>query len=391
MSDRLKSRIAQMLPRIVETRHHLHRNPELSEHEEQTAALVAARLREMGLQPRTGVGGHGVVADLVGGRPGKTIALRADMDALPIQEETGLPYASANAGVMHACGHDGHTAMLLAVAEILRDEVAQEAGCVRLLFQPAEETVGGAPRMIRDGALEGVDCVVALHGWRHLPLARIGVRSGPSMAGADVFDVTVHGRGAHAAYPHLSADPIVTAARIVLALQTVVSRETDPVEPAVLTVARIEAGTAYNIIPAEARLAGTVRTLSADVRDKMEESVRRIVAGECAASGTTGEVVYHRGSPPVVNDPRVVRMIKEAATEAFGPESVTDLVPPSMGAEDFAYMLGCAPGAMFRLGIGDGAPGHSSGFDFDDGALTTGVETLCRTALLFLRRGLGEA
>jgi amidohydrolase len=291
---------------------------------------------------------------------------------------------------MHACGHDGHTAILLAVAEVLRDEVTALPGSVRLLFQPAEETVGGAPRMIRDGALEGVDCVVALHGWRHLPLATVGVRAGPAMAGADVFDITVRATGAHAAYPHLSPDPIVTAARIVLALQTVVSREVDPVEPAVVTVARIQAGSAYNIIPSEAKLAGTVRTLSAAVRDGVEQSVRRIVAGECAASGAEGEVVYHRGSPPVVNDARVVALVKKAAIATAGADAVTELVQPSMGAEDFAYMLGCAPGAMFRLGIGGGAPGHSAGFDFDDGALAVGIETLCRTALLFMADGLGD-
>jgi amidohydrolase len=388
VSDPLKTRIGALLPEIVEIRHHLHRHPELSDHEANTAALVAERLRALGLKPRTGVGGHGVVADISGPTPGPRIALRADMDALPIQEETGLPYASANPGIMHACGHDGHTAMLLAVAEVLRDEVRSRRGTVRLLFQPAEETVGGAPRMIQDGALDGVDAVVALHGWRHVPLGHVGVRSGPSMAGADVFDITVRGRGSHAAYPHLGADPIVTACRIVTALQTVVSRETDPIEPAVLTVARINAGTAYNIIPDTAHFAGTVRTLARSAGDRIEAAIRRIVAGECAASGAEGEVAYHRGSPPVVNDARVVELIREAAIAAVGAEKVSELVQPSMGAEDFAYMLQKAPGAMFRLGIGDGAPGHNSRFDFDDRAIPAGVETLCRTALIFLERGL---
>ncbi len=390
MSDQLKERIRRLLPKTVETRHHLHRHPELSDHEAETAALVASRLREIGIEPRTGVGGHGVVADIEGRAQGPVVALRADMDALPIQEETGLPYASAVPGVMHACGHDGHTAMLLAVAEILVEEMRTRSGTVRLLFQPAEETVGGAPRMIRDGAMDGVDAVIALHGWRHVPLGHIGVMAGPSMAGADVFDITVRGRGAHAAYPHQSSDPIVTAARIVTALQTVVSRETDPLDPAVLTVARISGGTAYNIIPDTAHLAGTVRTLSRDVADRIEAAIRRIVAGECAAADASADVVYHRGSPPVVNDPAVVGLIREAAIEAVGPDAVTDLLRPSMGAEDFAYMLAVAPGAMFRLGLGDGAPGHNAGFDFDDRAIPAGIETLCRCALKFLaRRGEG--
>ena len=389
MSDRLKERIQHLLPSTIETRHFLHRHPELSDHEAETAALVARRLTDIGLEPRTGVGGHGVAADIVGCAPGAVIALRADMDALPIQEETGLPYASVNPGVMHACGHDGHTAIMLAVAEILVEEMRTRPGTVRLLFQPAEETVGGATRMIRDGAMDGVDAVVALHGWRHLPIGHIGVMAGPSMAGADVFDITVRGRGAHAAYPHQSSDPIVTAARIVTALQTIVSRETDPLDPAVLTVARISGGTAYNIIPDTAHLAGTVRTLSRGVADRIEAAIRRIAAGECAAADANSDVVYHHGSPPVVNDPAIVELIREAARASVGPEAVTDLLRPSMGAEDFAYMLEAAPGAMYRLGIGDGAPGHNAGFDFDDRAIPAGIETLCRTALLFLDRNAG--
>ncbi|NLH97949.1 MAG: amidohydrolase [Chthonomonadales bacterium] len=391
MSARLCSRIETMLPRVIETRHYLHQRPELSGQEEETAAFVARRLADLGLRPRTGIGGHGVYADIEGRSAGRTIALRADMDALPIQEESCLPYASERAGVMHACGHDGHTALLLAVAEILRDEMRDHDGRVRLIFQPAEETVGGALRMIKDGAMDGVDCVVALHGWRHLPLGHIGLRSGPSMAGAGVFDIEVRGRGAHAAYPHLSADPIVTAAKIVLALQTVVSREINPIEPAVLTVARMEAGTAYNIIPDVARLAGTVRTLTPETRDRIEAVVRRIVQGECAASGAVAEIAYHRGSPPVINDARVVALIRRAAVEAVGPDAVSDLVESSMGAEDFAYMIERAPGAMFRLGLGDGPAGHTSTFDFDDRALGVGIEVMCRTALLYLAHGLAPS
>lgn len=381
MTGDLGQRVHRMAPALTETRRHLHQHPELSDREERTAAFVAERLRSIGLEPATDVGGHGVVADIAGMSKAPLLAIRADMDALPIQEESELPYASAAAGVMHACGHDGHTAILLGVAEVLSEIGGALPVSVRLIFQPAEETVGGARRMCEAGVMQGVAAIVALHGWMHLPLGHIGVSDGPSMAAADTFDIVIHGRGAHAAYPHLSADPIVAASRLVLSLQTAVSRETDPLEPAVLTVARIEAGTAYNIIPAEARIAGTVRTLASDTRDQIERTIRRITEGECAASGATCTVTYTRGTPPVVNDPGVTRLVRRAAAAVVGDAAVSELVRPSMGAEDFAFYLRHAPGAMFRLGLGDGAPGHTSRFDFDDRALPVGVETLCRICL----------
>lgn len=377
----LKDLIRAALPEVVRLRHHLHQHPELSGSEERTAALVAERLAALGLSPRTGVGGHGVVADIPGATPGALLGLRADMDALPIQEESDLPYRSVHDGVMHACGHDGHTAILLGVAEVLCRLRERLPVSVRLIFQPAEETVGGAVRMCADGAMENVGTIVALHGWSMLPLGHIGLRAGPSMAAADTFDVTVRGRGAHAAYPHLSVDPIVTACQIVTALQTLVSRETDPLDQAVVTVARIQAGTAYNIIPADATLSGTVRTLSPRTRERMEQSIERVARGVCAAMGARCEVVYQHGAPPVVNDGRVVALVRRAAIEAVGEDRVSDLVQPSMGAEDFAYYLDYAPGVMFRLGLGDVAPGHTSRFDFADEALPVGMEVLCRLCL----------
>lgn len=379
--DSLKRLIKEILPEITRIRHHLHQHPELSDHEERTAALVAQRLRELGLEPRTSVGGHGVLAEIAAPREAPMVALRADMDALPIQEENDLPYRSVHDGVMHACGHDGHTAILLGVAELLVRLREQLPVSVRLIFQPAEETVGGAQRMCQAGAMDGVSAVVALHGWVHLPVGHVGIRSGPAMAAADTFDIVVQGQGAHAAYPHLARDPILTGARLVSALQAAVSRETDPLEPVVLTVAQFHAGTAYNIIPAEAHLAGTVRTLSSATRARMEEAVHRIADGVARSAGCSCNVTYRHGAPPVVNDPRVVSLVRKAAEEAVGTSAVSDLVQPSMGAEDFAYYLEYAPGVMFRLGIGDRAPGHTSRFDFDDAALPAGMEVLARFCL----------
>lgn len=373
--------IERVLPRIIALRHDLHQHPELSGREERTASLVAERLKGMGVEPRTGVGGHGVVADIRPARDAPLLALRADMDALPIQEQNDLPYRSVVDGVMHACGHDGHTAILLGAAEVLQGFRERLPVRVRLIFQPAEETVGGARRMCEAGVMEGVSAIVALHGWVHLPLGYVGVRSGPSMAAADMFDIVVHGRGAHAAYPHLAVDPIVVGARLVVALQGAVSRETDPLEPVVVTVGRFHAGTAYNIIPDEARLAGTVRTLTPATRERMEAAVRRIADGVCAAAGATCSVDYIHGAPPVVNDEAIAQLVRSAATETVGAERVSSLVQPSMGAEDFAYYLEHAPGVMFRLGLGDRAPGHTAHFDFDDGALPVGIEVLCRLCL----------
>ncbi len=385
-----------MGPQLVETRHYLHSRPELSDHEERTSAFVAERLRRLGLEPSVNVGGHGVTAQIQAGassEPPPVLALRADMDALPIQEEGDLPYRSQTPGVMHACGHDGHTAILLGVAEILTALCDRLPCTVRLIFQPAEETVGGARRMCEAGSMDGVSAIVSLHGWVHLPLGHIGVKAGPAMAAADTFDITVQGRGAHAAYPHLAVDPIVIASRIVLTLQSAVSRETDPLEPAVVTVARFDAGTAYNIIPAEARIAGTVRTLDSGIRTAMQSAITRIAEGECAAAGATCRVTYTRGTPPVVNDAGIVQLVCAAAQATVGADAVSDLLKPSMGAEDFAYYLERAPGAMFRLGLGNGAPGHTSRFDFDDRALTVGVETFCRLCLAGLTPlpGLGAS
>jgi amidohydrolase len=389
MPDTLRAVIHQIEPEMIETRRYLHQNPELSFHEEKTAALVAERLRQLGLTVQTGVGGHGVVATLQGARPGRTLAIRADMDALPIQEQSSLPYCSRSAGVMHACGHDGHTTILLGTAKALTTLREEIAGSVRFIFQPAEEVVGGAHRMCEAGVMEGVDAVIALHGWPQIGVGQIGVRSGAMMASADTFDIRIQGQGAHAAYPHLSVDPIVVGAQVVTALQTLVSRETDPNDPVVVTVGQFHAGTAYNIIPATAHLAGTVRTLSNETRRSMPARIRRVVEGVCAAARASCEFVYQEGTPAVINDPGINDLIAEVGRETLGEENVLTIAHPSMGAEDFAVYLNYAPGAMFRLGLGETSPIHTPTFDFEDRALAIGVELFCRVALRYLNESAG--
>ncbi|MBV9850679.1 MAG: amidohydrolase [Armatimonadetes bacterium] len=384
MNNTLEETIARITPELIETRHHIHQNPELSDQEAGTARLVAARLAALGLEVRAEVGGHGVIGTLRGARPGRTLALRADMDALPIGEESDLPYRSQNVGVMHACGHDGHTTVLLGAAQALAAERDRIAGSVRFLFQPSEETGQGARRMCAAGAMDGVDAAAALHAWPPLPVGQIGIRMGAMTASADTFDILIHGSGAHAAYPHLSADPVVAAAQVILALQTLVSREIDPVEPAVVSVTQVSAGTAPNVIPETVRLAGTVRTHSNAVREAIPERMRRVVEGVCAAGRAHAEIHFRQGTPPLVNDPSVAALIADAAGETLGRENVILLPHASMGAEDFAEYLAYAPGALLRLGLGQPTPLHAPTFDFPDAALPVGVRVLSAFALRFL-------
>ena len=377
----LEQAIVQMEPELTQVRRDLHRRPELSGREQDTAALVAARLRALGLDVQTQVGGHGVVAVVPGARPGPTVALRADMDALPIQEEGEPAYRSEREGVMHACGHDGHTTMLLGAAHALVLARDRMAGDVRLLFQPSEETGAGAAALCAAGVMDGVSSVFALHAWPPLPVGQVGLRAGAMTASADTFEITIQGRGAHAAYPHLSVDPIVTGAQIILALQTAVSREIDPVQPVVLTVAQFHAGTAPNVIADTARLTGTVRTHSHDVRAAMPDRLRRIAEGVCAAMRAACEVRFSEGTPPVVNDPQATSLAASSAGAALGPENVITLPQASMGAEDFAHYLAHAPGALLRVGLGNPTPLHAPTFDFTDAALTVGVRALVSIAL----------
>jgi amidohydrolase len=335
------------------------------------------------------VGGFGVVGELVGraegAAAGRTLAIRADMDALPIQETSDLAYRSACPGVMHACGHDGHTATLLGTAAVLTGLRDRIRGTVRLFFQPAEETVRGATEMCAEGVMEGVDAIVALHGWPGMPVGRIGVRSGPMMASADTFDITIRGRGAHAAMPHVSVDPIVAGAQVVLGLQTLVSREISPTVPVVVTVAQIHAGTAYNVIPGTCDIKGTVRCLSPALRQEMPVRLERVAAGICAANRAEYTFGYRFGTPVTVNDAAISALVEQVGRETLGRKNVEQLDAPSMGAEDFAVYLQHSPGAMFRLGVGvDVTPLHTPTYNFADAALPHGIEIFSRFALRYL-------
>ena len=384
----IRNEVDALAPDFIATRHYLHQNPELSDRETNTSALVADRLRSFGIEDvRTQVGGHGVIGVLqgTGSRTGKLVALRADMDALPIQETNDLPYKSCVPGVMHACGHDGHTSTLLGAAAVLSRLRHKINGSVRFIFQPAEETVDGAVRMCKEGAMEGVSAIAALHGWPGMAVGQIGVRSGSMMASSDTWDLIVKGRGAHAAYPHLSLDPIVIGAQIVMAFQTVASREISPVEPVVVTVAQFHSGTAYNIIPAIAEIKGTVRCLSPELRKTMQGRLERIASGICSAMGASYEFKYKYGTPVTYNHPEINGLISEVGADILGSENVIQLPHPSMGAEDFACYLDFAPGAMFRLGVGEEmTPLHTPTYNFADAAVPKGMEIFSRFVVKYL-------
>jgi len=372
---------------IIGWRRHLHARPELSGQERETAAFVAERLRELGLSPVTGVGGsHGVYVDIPGAS-GRRVALRADMDALPITEETGLPFASQRPGVMHACGHDAHTAMLLGAARLLVERRSELRCGVRLLFQPHEEKYpGGAPAMISGGALEGVSEVFGLHIWTGVPVGKLGTRTGGFMCAVNRLEITVHGVGGHAAMPNAAVDPVLIAAAIITALQSVVSRGVAPSEFAVVSVTQVEAGSADNVIPSTARLVGTIRTLQEPVRQEVCRRVRQVVEGVAAALGGRAEVMLEPGYPPLFNDAATTERALRAA-EAVGFAGAVLELEPQGGAEDFAYYGQVAPSAFVFLGARNEAKDcvyshHHPKFRIDEDALAAGAALHAAFALL---------
>jgi amidohydrolase len=368
--------------KIVALRRDIHREPELGFDTEKTAAKVLAALDGLPLDLETGVAQNGIVATLEGEGDGPTVALRADMDALPIQEETGLPCASEIEGKMHACGHDGHTSMLVGAAHVLSGMSDRIDGTVKFVFQPAEEGGGGGKVMVDEGVADDISSIFALHLWPGLPFGKVATKAGPIMAAADAFEMEVSGTGGHGAMPHLAADAVVMAAQIVTALQTVVSREVDPVEPAVLTVGEIGAGTAFNIIPEKARIGGTVRTLNPDLRKRMPERIEDLARG--VAKGMRGDVDldYTFSYPVAVNDEDAAARALSVADDLFGGDSVLELPNPSMGGEDFAYFLEKVPGAFIWLGVGEDASGlHTPRFAFDEDILPRGAALLAALAL----------
>ena len=368
--------------KIVALRRDIHREPELGFDTEKTAEKVLAALDGLPLDIETGVAQNGIVATLRGEGEGPTVGLRADMDALPIEEETDLPFASEIEGKMHACGHDGHTSMLAGAAYALSGMRDRLNGTVKFVFQPAEEGGGGGKVMVDEGVADDVSSIFALHLWPGLPFGEVATKAGPIMAAADAFEMEIRGSGGHGAMPHLAADAVVIAAQVVTALQTVVSREVDPVEPAVLTVGEIGAGTAFNIIPEKARLGGTVRTLNQDLRERMPGRMEDVARG--VAKGMRGDAYldYTFSYPVTVNDEGAVGHALGVAEDLFGAESVRELPNPSMTSEDFAYFLEKVPGAFIWLGVGEDVSGlHTPQFAFDEEILPRGSALLAALAL----------
>lgn len=381
MKEKLYQLLDNCYDEMVEIRRHLHENPELSFQEVKTPAFIADFHKKLGLEVRTGVGERGVVATLRGGKPGKTVALRADFDALPIHEETDVPYKSKVDGVMHACGHDGHTAALLGLAKALSQLKDDLAGNVVFIHQHAEEMApGGAIAMIEDGCLEGVDVIYGAHLQALMPLGSVQYRVGPAMAAADRFHIEIKGRGGHGAQPHLTKDAIVVGSQLVTNLQQIVSRRVDPIESAVVSVGQFMSNNAFNVIADRAVIGGTVRTFKEDVRDLVEAEMERIVKGTCLGANVDYVFEYHRGYPPLVNHKEETEFIAEVAKTVPGVEQVIE-TSPRMGGEDFAYYLQHVKGAFIYTGAKNpewevAYPHHHPKFNFDERALLITSKTL---------------
>ncbi|HET9109438.1 MAG TPA: amidohydrolase [Ktedonobacterales bacterium] len=388
----LREEIQALNEQLIADRRHFHQHPELGFQERETAAYVAERLRSLGIDTQTGIAQTGVVGLISGRYPGPTVLLRADMDALPLTEETGAPYASQRPGVHHACGHDGHTAILLAVSQILARRREEFAGNVKLVFQPAEEGPGGAEPMIAAGVMEQphVDACFGLHLANDLPVGTMLVRGGPVQASADDFEITVEGVGGHGASPHQTVDAVAVGAGIVNDLHRIVSREVDPLDSAVVTVGAFHAGTRHNIIAPRATLVGTIRALDPATRERLHRRISEIAQGVAAASRATAHVTINSGYPVTVNDPAMAAFARGVAETVVAPEQVIE-GRPIMGSEDMSYFLNAAPGCFVFVGSRNEArnlrhPHHSPLFDFDEAALPIGVELLTKLALAYLER-----
>lgn len=379
---------------LIQLRREFHQYPELSGQEERTARRVCEELQKMGIADiRRNIAGHGVVA-AIGEGVGPAVALRADMDALPIQEKTGLPFSSKHDGIMHACGHDAHTAMLLGAAKLLKKWESRIDGKVVLIFQPAEENapVGGARPLIETGALEHPkpDAVFGLHVWPSLPVGKVGVKPGYLMGASDRFRIHIQGKGGHASMPQETIDAALVAVQVAQALQTVVSRNLNPLDAGVVTIGKIEAGTRYNVIADEAVLEGTVRSFRPEVRDLLEKRIREIAELVTQSMGARSKITYRRGYPVLQNDPEAVKLVRKTATDLLGSEALPP-IEPSLTAEDFAVYLEHFPGAFFWLGCGfddprNNYPLHHPQFHVNEQVLPIGAEMLAGIALQFLRQ-----
>jgi len=392
MTDFVIPEIKASEDEMIAIRHYLHANPELSLEEFKTSDLVAKQLESWGYKVTRGIGTTGVVGSLKKGNSNKSIGLRADMDALPIFEETNLPWASTVAGKMHACGHDGHTTILLAAAKYIASESCEFNGTVHLIFQPAEEAIGGADLMIKEGLFERFPCdrVFALHNMPGLPTGKLGFYSGNFMASADTVKITIKGYGGHGAYPQRTVDPIVTGAALITALQTIVSRNVTPGETAIVTVGTFQSGIASNVIPDSAVMELTVRAMKPEIRDLLIKRIEELADFTAKSFGASCDVEVYDSYPVLINDDEQTAFARELAVEFFGKDAVLDTVLPSTGSEDFAFMLQERPGSYFLLGNGEkgekgGCMVHNPGYDFNDAIISTGasffsrlVQTYCR-------------
>lgn len=386
------TRAEQLKDQFIAYRRDFHQHPELGFEEVRTSGIVADYLADLGIEV-TRMAETGVVGLLRGAKPGRTIALRADMDALSIPQQNDVPYASVYPGKMHACGHDGHTAILMGVAKLLSEVKDDLVGNVKFIFQPAEEGPGGALPMVEAGVMENphVDGVMGLHVGVNLPTGMIGLKAGPSSAGTDSIRLTLKGKGGHGAHPHSAIDTIVTAGHLIVALQTIASREIDPLGSAVVTIGTINGGYRNNVIAHEVELTGTVRTLDPDVRDSMPERIERIIKGVCETFRCEYEFFYDQGYPSVINDPDMADLAEATAQRLLGTENVVRTANPSMGGEDFSYFAQKAPGIFLRLGAGNEEKdcvysGHHPHFNFDEDAIPVGMAVMAEAALDFLKQ-----
>ncbi|WP_448603350.1 M20 family metallopeptidase [Thermoleptolyngbya sp.] len=385
MLSQIKDLAVSLAPRLVEIRRHLHSHPELSGQEYQTAAYVSGVVSSCGLHVQELVGKTGVVAELHGtGEDSRMLAIRTDMDALPIQERTGLEFASRQKGIMHACGHDVHTTVGLGTAMVLAQLGIRFPGTTRFLFQPAEETAQGAGWMIRDGVMERVTAIFGVHTFPTIPGGSVGIRYGALTAAADDLELVIMGESGHGARPHEAIDAIWIASQVVTTLQQAISRTQNPLRPVVLTIGQIQGGRAPNVIADQVRMLGTVRSLHPETSASLPGWIEQIVANVCQSYGATYTMNYRRGVPSVQNDPALTQIVESAASEAWGGDRVQILLEPSLGAEDFSLYLQHAPGTMFRLGVAfankPNYPLHHPQFHVDETAIVTGVVTMAYAA-----------
>ena len=384
--------IRALQPELVEWRRRLHQQPELGFKEQLTAQFITQKLQEWGIDHQTGIAKTGIVATIASEYPGPVLAIRADMDALPIQEENDVPYRSQHDGIMHACGHDGHIAIALGTACYLSQHRNDFKGTVKIIFQPAEEGPGGAKPMVEEGVLKNpdVDAIIGLHLWNNLPLGTVGVRKGALMAAVECFHCTILGKGGHGAMPHQTVDSIVVSAQIVSALQAIVARNVDPIDSAVVTVGEFHAGTALNVIADTARMSGTVRYFNPKLEGYFGKRIEQVIAGICQSQGASYELHYEPLYPPVINDTEIAELVRSVASEVV--ETPVGIVPEcqTMGGEDMSFFLQAVPGCYFFLGSANPAkdldyPHHHPRFNFDETALGMGIEIFVRCVEKFCR------